>query len=72
MGKLAPDDMDRLRRLAQGSFRVYQPSTGGGREWGAIIEAGYMTVRDAGYEQETVLICEITPAGRAALENSNE
>lgn len=65
--KLTEDDWSRLRRLSHGQFRVYQPTRGGGRAWAPLLSATYMTVTDAGYEQETVLICEITDAGRAAL-----
>lgn len=64
MAKLTKADTNKLRELP---FYVFSPSTGGGREWADLIEAGYVNVSDVGGSQETVLLVSLTKKGRAAL-----
>lgn len=68
MDKLTNDDRRKLRELP---FYVYTPSTGGGKDWAHLINAGLVAVDDVGGSQETVLCVSLTKKGRAALAASD-
>ncbi len=72
MSRLTDEDRNRLARVIKQPFYVYSPSSGGGRDYANLINAGLIEVEDVGDDQETVLRVSATEAGRAALESADD